>query len=47
MIGRIPEAGDEVTIDNYNVRVTAMDNNRVNRVLFIPNGHSDEDRNER
>jgi magnesium and cobalt transporter len=46
IIGRIPEAGDEVTVDSYTVRVTTMDNNRVDEVVFIPNGHRNEGQNE-
>jgi putative hemolysin len=47
MTGRIPEAGDEVAIDSYTVRVTTMDNNRVNEVLLIPSNTNTGSRNER
>ncbi len=36
LTGRIPDEGDEIRIDQYVIRVTRMDNNRVDRVLFIP-----------
>lgn len=45
--GRIPETGDEVRIDGYVARVTSMDFNRVDKVLFVPDEQHEEDHNER
>ncbi len=36
LTGSIPAVGDEVRVESYLIRVTKMDNNRVDRVLFIP-----------
>lgn len=35
-LGRIPEVGDAITIDGYDLRVEAMDGRRVDRVLVVP-----------
>lgn len=45
--GRIPEIGDEIRIDGYRVRVTQMDVNRVDEVVFVPVDRSEERPNER
>jgi CBS domain containing-hemolysin-like protein len=35
-LGRIPEAGDLVSIDGGELKVERMDGRRVDRVRFIP-----------
>jgi CBS domain containing-hemolysin-like protein len=36
LLGKVPKAGDELTLDGYIVRVLSMDGNRVDQVMMTP-----------
>lgn len=36
LLGRIPQVGDEIGIDDYIARVVTMDGRRIEQVLLVP-----------
>ncbi len=41
-LGRVPEAGDELAIPGWTLRVSRMDGRRVDRIRFVPTAPTDD-----